>query len=90
MKTLDANYQKADFQVVLQDSCTHLISTKKGKLLNLLKKFEHLFDGTLGHWRTKPVSFQLKDGVIPYHGRAFPIPKVQKDVLVKEIQRSVT
>jgi hypothetical protein len=41
-----------------------------------------LFDGTLGHWRTKPVSFQLKDGVTPYHGRAFPIPKV---LIMKEI-----
>jgi hypothetical protein len=53
----------------------------------LLKKFEPLFDGTLGHWRTKPVSFQLKDGVTPYHGRAYPIPKVHKDVIMKEIQR---
>ena len=53
----------------------------------LLKKFEQLFDRTLGNWRTKPVSFQLKDGVTPYHGRAFPIPKVHKEVIMKEIQR---
>ena len=53
----------------------------------MLKKFEPLFDRTLGHWRTKPVSFQLKDGVSPYHGRAFPIPKVHKEVTMKEIQR---
>ncbi len=44
-------------------------------------------NGTLGHWRTKPVSLQLKDEVTSYHGRAFPIPKVHKDVLMKEIQR---
>ncbi len=53
----------------------------------MLKKFEPHFDGTLGHWRTKPVSFQLKDGVTPYHGRAFLIPKVHKEVIMKEIQR---
>ena len=53
----------------------------------MLKEFELLFDGTLGHWRTKPVSFLLKDRVTPYHGRAFPIPKVHKEVIMKEIQR---
>ena len=68
-------------------NCTHLISAKKEKLLELLKAFEHLFDRTLGNWRTKPVSFQLKDGATPYHGRAFPIPKVHKETIMKEIQR---
>jgi hypothetical protein len=46
-----------------------------------------LFDGTLGDWKTKPVSFQLKEGASPYHGRAFPVPKIHKDVLIKEIER---
>ena len=86
VKILDANYKKADLQAVVTN-CTQLNSIEKNKLLELLKKFEPLFDGTLGHWRrTKPVSFQLKDGVTPYHGRAFPIPKVHKEVIMKEIQ----
>ncbi len=87
MKILDASYKKADLQAVVKDKCTHLISAKKEKLLELLKAFGHIFGGTLGNWRTKPVSFQLNDGATPYHGRAFPIPKVHKDVLMKEIQR---
>ena len=53
----------------------------------MLKKFEPLFDGILGNWRTKPVSFQLKDEITPYQGRAFLISKVHKDVIMKEIQR---
>ena len=37
---------------------------------------------------TKPVSFfQLKQGASPYHGRAFPVPKIHKDVLIKDIER---
>ena len=64
VKILDANYKKADLQAVV-NNCTHLNSAEKDKLLELLKQFEQLFDGTLGHWRTKPVSFQLKDGVTP-------------------------
>jgi hypothetical protein len=47
MKILDASYKKADLQAVI-DTCTHLNSAEKDKLLELLKK---------GHWRTKPVSF---------------------------------
>ncbi len=60
-------------------------STKK--LLQLLKKYELLFDGTLGDWKTKPVSFQLKEGVSPYHGQAFPLPKVHKEPIIKEVER---
>ena len=86
VKILDANYTKADLQALVTN-CTQLNSIDKNKLLGLLKKFEPLFDGILGHWRTKPVSFQLKDGVTPYHGRAFQIPKVHKDVIMKQIQR---
>ena len=86
VKILDAKYKKADLQAVVT-YCTQLNSVEKNKLLELLKKFEPLFDGTLGHWTTKPVSFQLKDRVTPYHGRAFPIPKVHKETIIKEIQR---
>jgi hypothetical protein len=54
VKILDANYKKADLQVVVTN-CTQLNSIEKNKLLELLKEFEPLFDGTLGNWRTKPV-----------------------------------
>ena len=56
-------------------------------LLELLTNYEPLYDGTLGAWKTMPVSFELKEGVRPYHGRAFPIPKVHKETIMKEIRR---
>ncbi len=62
------------------------LSSQK-KLLQLLMKYESLFDGTLGDWKTKPVSFQLKEGVSPYHGRAFPVPKVHKETIKKVVER---
>jgi hypothetical protein len=46
-----------------------------------------LFNGTLGDWKTKPVSFQLKEGVSPYHGQAFPVPKIHKETIKKEVER---
>ncbi len=72
---LDAKYFKADLQSVVRDNCKHLSANQQKKLMQLLKKYESLFDGTLGDWKTKPVSFQLKESVSPYHSRAFPVPK---------------
>ncbi len=48
-----------------------------------------LFDGILGDWKTKPVSFQLKEGVSLYHGQAFSVPKIHKETLIKEVDRLV-
>ena len=56
-------------------------------LLELLTNYEPLFDGTLDAWKTTPGSFELKEGAKPYHGRAFPIPKVLKETIMKEIRR---
>ncbi len=54
--------------------------------MQLLEKYKLLFDGTLGDWKTKPVSFQLKEGVSPDHGQAFPVPKIYKDTIMKEVE----
>ena len=89
VEILDAKYEKADLQAIVKDNCTHLNSTHQEKLLAILKSFEMLFDGTLGDWNTEPVSFELKEGMKPYHGRAFPVPKIHKDTLIKEVQRLV-
>ena len=53
----------------------------------MLLKIEPLFDGTLGDWKTKPVSFDLMEGSKPYQGRAFPIPQVHKESVIKEFKR---
>jgi hypothetical protein len=80
---LDAKYRKADLQSVVRDICKHLSSDQQKKLLQLLKKYESLFDNTLGDWKTKPVSFQLKESVSPYHCQAFPVTIPLKIPLLK-------
>jgi hypothetical protein len=75
--------------IILSAGGKHLSADKQKKLLQLLKKYESLFDGTLGDWKTKPVSFQIKKGVSPYHGQAFPVPKIHKDTLIKEVKKLV-
>ncbi len=80
---LDAKYSKADLQSVVRDNCKHLKANQQKKLLQLLKKYELLFKGTLGDWKTKAVSFQLKEGASLYHGQAFPVPKIHRTPLSK-------
>jgi hypothetical protein len=71
MKIFDAKYEKADLDAYF-------------KLLNHL---EHLFDGSLQDWKTDPVDLRLKSGEIPFQLSPFPVPKIHKETLKKEINR---
>ncbi len=89
MEILDAKYAKADLPAIVKDNCKHLTPSERELLLSLLLKFEQLFNGTLGEWNLLPVSIRLKEGAKPFHGRPYPIPKVHKATLMKEIDRLV-
>jgi hypothetical protein len=84
---LDSKYNKADLQSIVKDYCKHLSANQQKKLLQLLMKYESLFDGTLGDWKPMPVSFQLKEGASPYHAQAFPVPKIHKDTLINKVEK---
>ncbi len=83
----DAKYEKADLPAIIRQNCSHLTASDREKLLSMLLRFESLFDGTLGDWKLPPVSFELKEGMKPYHGRPYPILHKHKAVLMKEIKR---
>jgi hypothetical protein len=87
VKILDPKYEKADLPAIIRENCSHLIASNREKLLSVLLKFDSLFDGTLGDWKLLPVSFELKEGMKPYHGRPYPIPYKHKAVLMKEIKQ---
>ncbi len=85
VEILDAKYEKADLPAIIRENCSYLTAFDREKLLSVLLKFELLFDGTLGDRKLLPVSFELKEGMMPYHGRPYPIPHKHKAVLMKEI-----
>ncbi|GFH49966.1 hypothetical protein CTEN210_06442 [Chaetoceros tenuissimus] len=87
-KILDANYEKANLEEVVA-SATSLNREQKRKLLKTLKKFESLFDGTLGCWKTDPVKIQLKEGAKAVNSRWYPVPKINKETFKKELERLV-
>ncbi len=88
MKILDAKYEKADLPAIIKENCSHLTASNREKLLSVLLKFKLLLDGTLGDWKLPPVSsFELKEGMKPYHDRPYPIPHKHKAILMKEIKQ---
>ncbi len=88
VKILDANYEKANLPELVKNNCTNLNPSEQDKLLEVLKEFKDLFDGTLGVWDIGPVTFELKEGAKPYHGRAYPVPMAQKETIMKEIKKT--
>ena len=57
---LDAHYEKANIVETISKNCSHLSKNKQNKIINLLKKYEELFDGTLGDMNTSPVHLEIK------------------------------
>jgi hypothetical protein len=57
---LDAKHNKADLQSRVSNNCKHLSANYQQEVAAALMNYEMLFDGTLGDWKTKPVSFQYE------------------------------
>ena len=73
--------KKADLPSIVENNCLHLSLQQRTELLNLLMEFEELF-----HWDTDPVSLELKGGVKPCSCKPYPVPRLHKDTLKKEVQ----
>jgi hypothetical protein len=75
VEILDTKYEKADLLAIIRENYSHLTASDREKLLSVLLKFKVVFNGTLGDWKLPPVSFELKEGMKPYHGRPYPISR---------------
>ena len=61
----------------------------KNSLLELLQKYEKMFDGTLGKYTGSDYTIELKEDVKPYHAKPFPIHKIHEPTLNKEVDRLI-
>ena len=86
---IDVKYAPQDIDSIVE-RCVDLTESEWERLKKLLTKFEPLFDGTLGEWKTEPIDLELKDTETkPYHARAYPVPQSQEAKLKAEIERLV-
>ena len=83
---IESKYTPADLNKIAAE-CTHLNSGEQKQLIKLLTKFEDLFDGSLGTWKTDPIQLELKDpNCKPYHAKPYPVPHSQEKRLKDEIK----
>jgi hypothetical protein len=83
---LDAKYKKANLDKIAANA-NHLTNSEQESLLKLLKKYEDLFDGTLGTFTGTPYDIKLKNSVEPHHAQPFPVLKIHKLTLKSELDR---
>ena len=86
-RILDAKYDKANLVEVVKNNCKHLSVERQSEILNLLRQYEDLFDGTLGDFYTEPVHLNLKKDAVPKHHKPFPVPKIHEVTLRNELTR---
>ena len=86
----DAQYAKADLESIVR-SQKQLNTFQQDALLEVLKKFEDLFQGNLGVWPDTEIGATLIGGATPYHcQRPMRIPHAHYSTLKKEIDRLVS
>ena len=85
-RILDAKYSKASIKTIAESS-THLYPQERNELYTLLKKYESLFDSNLGTWRGKPYDIKLKTDAEPYHGKPFPVPRINELTFKQELDQ---
>ena len=74
---IDLKYTKHHLEDIV-DELNNISKSQQQQLLNILKKFESLFDGTLGCWKTKPIELELKDpNCKSYHAKPYPVPNLK-------------
>ena len=83
------DYSKCDLDEYVH-GLDYLSSDEQEKLLRTLQKYESLFDGTLGTWNCEPYHIQLRPDAKPYHAKAFPVPRINYQVLRNEVERLVS
>ena len=86
IRILDADYHRADLNQVTA-AAVHLTPEEQKRLNFLLKRYEYLFDGSLGKWKSRPIDIELKEDVKPYHAKPFPVPHSLEAATKKECAR---
>ena len=72
-------YERYDLNKVMTKQCQeHLTTIEYDRLLQIMKKSEDIFDGTLGTWNTTPVELELKDNAKPMCSRPYSVPKLHE------------
>jgi hypothetical protein len=83
-KILDAEYKPAILEEVTK-TCETLTEEEQNQLLQVIQKYEHFFDETLGEFNMAPTCLQMIDpGSKPVHACPYTVPRSVEQQLHKE------
>ena len=85
---LDAKYEWTAVENVVKD-LNHLKKNQKDDLLQVLKKHEKMFDGTLGVYPHKKFHIDIEPDAKPVYSRPYPIPRIHLQTFKKELDHLV-
>ena len=81
---LYAEYKKINLKLIIM-TLNYLKDKHKNYLLELLQKYEKMFDWTLGKYTGSNYTIELEEDAKPYHAKPFPIPKIHEPTLKKKL-----
>ena len=70
-------------------SLNYLKDKYKYSLLELLQKYEEMYDGTLDKHTGSSYAIELKEDPYPYHTKPFLIPRIYEPTLKYEVYRLI-
>ncbi len=74
-------YEPAD---KIASACDYFTEDEQTQLLLLVHKYQHLFNGSLGTWNSKPYDIEFKPEAKPYHSRPFLVlQKIHEATMLK-------
>ena len=72
----------------MENQCQNLTMTKPNELIQSLRNFKELFNGTLGTWKIDPVEFELEEDANRIYSRPYPVTNLHKYLKI-EVERLV-
>ena len=70
-------------------SLNYLKKKNENSILELLQKYEDMFDGTFSKYTNSDYIIELKEDAKPYHTKPFPILKIHELALKKKVNRLI-
>jgi len=81
---LDAKYEKADIDAVIEEQ-SHLSDSQKSDLRSILIKHEELFNGRLGLYPHRKIHIDVDENALPSHSCPYPVPHVHLGTFKREL-----
>ena len=87
-KILESKYEVSNLEEVVFQ-LKYLTPEQQVTLLRVLQAHEFMFARRVGKWKGPPIDITLKEGVKPYHAKAYRVPQAYLKVFNEEIERLV-